>query len=323
MVGYPMLLGALAESDEKRPVNTTQPEVRDAYNTWITQLISNYTIDGLRIDSVKNVEPDFWGQFQQAAGIYAVGEVADTSADYVCSFQSELDGVLNYAMYYAATDFFSNTGATTSAFEGTASNVNSSCRDPSLLGTFSENHDQPRFASYTSDLSLAKNILAFTLLTDGIPIIYAGQEQHYNGNASDDREATWLSGYSTSAPLVPFVTSLNKVRRAAINSASSGAYATARSDWFYSDDHTLGISKGQPGSNIVLAVSNLGESSGQVQIDLGTAHGYAQGTTLVEILSCSNVEVGNNGDLKIALAGGVPQVLFPQGKLSGSGLCGM
>jgi alpha-amylase len=61
-------------------------------------------------------------------------------------------------------------------------------QDTTVMGSFSENHDQPRFASYTSDISvsvsgrrmhwrrktnvqkLAKNVLAYTILADGIPI---------------------------------------------------------------------------------------------------------------------------------------------------------
>jgi alpha-amylase len=34
------------------------------------------------------------------------------------------------------------------------------CKDVTLLGTFSENHDIPRFASFTSDLSVSKTYLS-------------------------------------------------------------------------------------------------------------------------------------------------------------------
>lgn len=44
------------------------------------------------------------------------------------------------------------------------------CNDTSILGSFSENHDQPRFANKTNDMALAKNMLAYTILSDGIPI---------------------------------------------------------------------------------------------------------------------------------------------------------
>lgn len=69
----------------------------------------------------------------------------------------------------------------------------------------------------TADLSLVKNALAFTIFSDGIPIIYAGQEQHYSGGADPaNREATWLSGYSTSAPLYSFIGQTNQLRNQAI-----------------------------------------------------------------------------------------------------------
>ena len=48
--------------------------------------------------------------------------------------------------------------------------MKSDCSDTTLLGSFMENHDNVRFPSLTSDLSLAKNAIAFTILADGIPI---------------------------------------------------------------------------------------------------------------------------------------------------------
>lgn len=45
------------------------------------------------------------------------------------------------------------------------------CLDTTLLGSFLENHDNPRFPSYTSDYSLDKNAIAFAMLQDGIPIV--------------------------------------------------------------------------------------------------------------------------------------------------------
>jgi alpha-amylase len=47
----------------------------------------------------------------------------------------------------------------------------------SLLGSFSENQDVPRFASVTQDMALAKNVIAFTILSDGIPISQSSTPQ--------------------------------------------------------------------------------------------------------------------------------------------------
>lgn len=59
---------------------------------------SIYTVDGLRIDTAKHVEKTFWPGYNQAAGVYCVGEVFDGDPKYTCPYQSYLDGVLNYPM---------------------------------------------------------------------------------------------------------------------------------------------------------------------------------------------------------------------------------
>lgn len=112
-----------------------------------------------------------------------------------------------------------------SSLVSTINTVRSMCSDSTVLGSFSENHDQPRFASVTQDVSLAKNIIAFTILADGIPIIYQGQEQHYDARGGStvpyNREAIWFSGYNTEVALYQFIKTLNAIRTYAI-SASSG-----------------------------------------------------------------------------------------------------
>jgi alpha-amylase len=66
-------------------------------------------------------------------------------------------------------------------------------------------------------MSLAKNVAAFLILSDGIPMIYAGQEQHYSGGSDPyNREATWLSGYSTESELYKLVAASNAIRTHAI-----------------------------------------------------------------------------------------------------------
>lgn len=66
-------------------------------------------------------------------------------------------------------------------------------------------------------MSLAKNAAAFTIMADGIPIIYAGQEQHYSGGSDpNNREATWLSKYNTNSELYQLIAKANAIRNQAI-----------------------------------------------------------------------------------------------------------
>lgn len=70
-------------------------------------------------------------------------------------------------------------------------------------------------------------MLSFLFFSDGIPIVYAGQEQHYSGGSDPaNREATWLSGYATNAQLYTWIASTNKIRSLAVSKDT--AYITSK-----------------------------------------------------------------------------------------------
>src|SRR5437762_7365731 len=135
--------------------------------------------------------------------------------------------------------------------------VKSSCTDSTILGSFLENHDNPRFPSLTSDMSLVKNAIAYVIMTDGIPIIYEGQEQHYaGGNDPFNREAIWLSSYSTTSTLYRHIASLNQIRNQALYKQSS--YLTYKNVPIYQDSSVLAMRKGNNGYQIVTVLNNQG-----------------------------------------------------------------
>ena len=196
--------------------------------------------------------------------------------------------------------------------------VNSSCNDPTLLAPFSENHDQPRFANYTTDLPLNSNVAAFTILADGIPIIYSGQEAMLSGGGDPyNREAIWLQGYATNN-LYSHIKSLNHVRKQAISESSS--YVTSKLQVIYSNDHYIATRKGPAGSNIVAVYNNLGGSASN-QLSLANT-GFTSCGSVVDVLSCKTVDVGCDGMLMVDVVGGMPLVFFERAGLAGSGICG-
>lgn len=77
-------------------LRTEDSDILDMWNTWIQQLVENYTIDGLRVDSAMEVDTGFWESFQSHAGVYVVGEVFNGNPATACSYQQYLDGFLNY-----------------------------------------------------------------------------------------------------------------------------------------------------------------------------------------------------------------------------------
>src|SRR2546421_11435704 len=72
---------------------------------------------------------------------------------------------------------------------------------------------------------------------------YEGQEQHYaGGNDPSNREAIWLSGYSTTSTLYRHIASVNQVRNQAIYKQSS--YPTYKNMPIYKDSSVLAMRKG-------------------------------------------------------------------------------
>lgn len=126
-------------------LNTENDYVVSTLNSWIHDLVLDYGIDGIRIDTVKHIRKDFWPGFNTAAGVYSVGEVANGDAGYTCPYQDYLDGVLNYPFYYSLTKTFGTRDAgSMKDLSNQIEYIKSLCKDTTLLPPFLENHDQPR-----------------------------------------------------------------------------------------------------------------------------------------------------------------------------------
>ncbi|KAJ6142516.1 hypothetical protein N7471_001969 [Penicillium samsonianum] len=301
-------------------LDTTQTSVQALWNNWIADLVSKYSIDGLRVDTVKHVQKSFWPGFNDAAGVYSVGEVFDGDPAYTCDYQSYMDGVLNYPIYYPLLRAFQSSSGSISDLYNMIGTVASDCADSTLLGNFIENHDNPRFPSYTSDYSQAKNVLSFLFLSDGIPIVYSGQEQHYSGGSDPaNREAIWLSGYSTTAELYQYIATTNKIRKAAV--AADSSYITTKNIPFYQDSHTLAMKKGSGSSPVITVLSNAGSSGSSYTLSL-SGSGYSSGAKLVEMYTCTSITVDSSGNIAVPMASGLPRVLILASSVSNIGLCG-
>ena len=56
-------------------------------------------------------------------------------------------------------------------------------QDPGVLGNFLENQDLPRWHNVSVDPQSLWNAMVFNFMSDGIPIVYYGQEQGFSGAA--------------------------------------------------------------------------------------------------------------------------------------------
>ncbi|KAF2166514.1 carbohydrate-binding module family 20 protein [Zasmidium cellare ATCC 36951] len=301
-------------------LKTEDKTVQTMFNEWIPQLVQNYSIDGLRLDSAMQVNQDFWPSFISSSGVYAIGEVFDGNPNTFCTYQNYMPGMLNYAAYFWLLRAFQSTTATMSELANNLKWLNATCKDTTLLGNFLENHDNPRFASITNDTGLTKNAIAFTLLNDGLPIVYYGQEQGFSG-ATDpyNREPLWTSGYNTKAPMYTHIAKLNGARSLAIS--KDPTYVTSKSNVIYSDDKALVTSKGAVSSPLISVFTNLGAGkSSSIKIN-SKVTGFAANTKFTDLLTCTVISTDSSGNLAIDIADGAPSAFYLTSLLKGSDPC--
>jgi alpha-amylase len=267
--------------------------------SWAKSL-AGYGFDGLRVDTVPEVPTSFWSQFNSAAGMYCVGEVFNGDISYVSNYQNYMDGVLSYPLYYTMMNVFAYQQSMyqLETLLGPSGTFASKFKNVNYLGTFIDNHDNARFLYYQSNWILYKNALAMTLLTTGIPIVYYGSEQGYNGGADPkNRESLWPN-YDTSHDLYKFVQSVVSVRKSqkVYNYAQVQRYATTN---FYA------FSRG----DMLACFTNSGGSS--VTITL-TYLPYSSGTTVCNALATNDCATVTSSGLTVTLSGGLPKVYVPK-----------
>lgn len=279
-------------------LKTEDSTVRSIFYGWIKNLVSEYSIDGLRLDTVKHVEKDFWSGFTNAAGVYSIGEVFSGDPAYVGPYQNYMPAVLNYPMYYPINDCYARKSGLQNLVNQ-HDKVSSAFTRPELLGTFIDNHDNPRFLNTNDDWTALKNALAYTMLARGIPILYGGTEQTYNGgNDPANREDLWRSGYNTTGDLYTFIQKLMAVKKA------FGGLGGNDHVHLYTTDNCYAFSRA--GGDVVVVTTNGGS---------GTSGNYCfntpkpQGTVYTSGLGSVSYTAGANGQICVSISDGQPEVL--------------
>ncbi|MDR3460453.1 MAG: alpha-amylase family glycosyl hydrolase [Verrucomicrobiae bacterium] len=236
-------LGELSSLDDLRTENPyVREQMKKIYEFWIEQA----GFDGFRIDTVKHVEMGFWEEWCPAIREFAAahgktnffmfGEVPHQSDVKVGSYTGrmgapdgpfKLDSVLDYTLYFKIDSIFAaatgNTRQIADHYRAVAANYDPATQNQ--LVTFLDNHDQPRFLSLKgATVDRLKVALVFLYTTRGIPCLYAGTEQAFDG-AKDpwDREDMFAGqfewgpsvgdNFNMTHPLYQLTAKLNNFRR--------------------------------------------------------------------------------------------------------------
>lgn len=315
------ILGELFGLDDLR---TELPYVRENMISIYTTLVALTDCDGMRIDTAKHVEIEFWQTFCPAlrnflsplgkTNFFMFGEVWD--GDYKCGYYTgrvavggdttkpfALNSVLDYPLYFITNNVFAKANAPTSELDSHYSNI-TIYYDPEAwnrLVTFLDNHDNPRFLSTSlanNDLARLKLALVFQLTSLGIPCIYYGTEQAFNGGGWDYSREDMFDGefeygpsegdnFNQTHELFLFIQKLANLRRLMPalrrgsqttlenNSRGPGIYAYSRR---YENEEVI----------VILNTSNSLQTTGILPTN------YQPNTILKNFLSDETVIVDNN-----------------------------
>ena len=299
-------LGELSGLDDFRTETAyIRTNMAAIYSWWIT----NAGFDGFRVDTVKHAEMSFWQDWcprvhsaAATAGktnFFMFGEVFDGS-DAKCGSYSgtngggafKLDSLLDYPLFFAAQNVFEwggNTKQIEDHFNALAANYDNNTLNQ--LVTFLDNHDTTRFlnsANANGDTNKLAVALAFLHTARGIPCVYQGTEQAFNGGTDPNNREDMFAGafeqgpslgdnFNLTHPQFQLIAKLNNFRRL-YPALALGAYVN---QWNNPSSAGLFAYSRRLGAQEIFAVLNTATSA---QTLPGRSVTYAPGTVLVNLL---------------------------------------
>jgi alpha-amylase len=236
-----VVLGELSGLDDFRTeTDYIRTNMAAVYNYWINAA----GFDGFRIDTVKHVDMGFWQTWCPLVHSYAAtvgkpnffffGECLDGSESKCGSFTGTkaggafaLDSMLDYPLYFTVNSIFASASGNTQQIENHYNSMTNNY-DPSAymrMVTFLDNHDQPRFLSQSgANTTRLQVALTFLYTSRGIPCLYYGTEQAFNGTTDPNDREDMFDGqfeqgpslgdnFNMTHPIFLHVAKLNNFRR--------------------------------------------------------------------------------------------------------------
>jgi glycosidase len=285
------------------------------YEYWIQQI----GFDAFRVDTALEVDQGCWQTFCPAIHAYAGNSAGNTNFFMFAEVDNgsdstvgpytgtkdggpfEFDSTVDYPLFYVMNSVFAQTNGATvqiqNHYNAVASDYDRAAR--MQLVTFVDNHDNARFLStnasnnHTNQLEVA---LVFLYSSPGIPCLYYGTEQAFDGITDpDDREDMFagefkdgpggtvqqlsspgVDNFNMTHPLYLWVAQLNNFRRLypalslgtytnqAINASGPGLFAYTR---FLNSQEIL-VAVNSAGSTQTLAPCQMTYPAGTILVNL-------------------------------------------------------
>jgi alpha-amylase len=310
------VLGELFGLDDFRTETTyVRTNMVNIYTNWVGRA----DFDGFRVDTAKHVDYGFWQywcpqlhQFGSSIGksnLFMFGEAFDGSESVVGSYTGaegggpfKLDSMLDYPLYFTINPVFAiasgNTQQIVNHYNSIAANYDSNAWY--RLVTFLDNHDTTRFLSSgnaNNDTNRLAVALEFLYTSRGIPCLYYGTEEAFNGGGDPNNREDMFAGqfeqtsslgdnFNMTHPLFRLVAKLNNFRRL-YPSLRRGVHNNLWSD--PSGPGLFAYSRALSNEEVFVVLNTA--SSSQTLTNRPTS--YPVGTVLVNLLDTNETVVVN------------------------------
>ncbi len=181
------------------------------------------------------------------------------------------------------------------------------------LVNFMDNHDVPRFLFDKPSLPALHSALGYLFTEDGIPCLYYGTEQEFDGgNDPYNRERLWDTGFATDGATFQWVRKLIAIRRA-YSPLRRGALAIVFATTHVGSEPDAGLiafERSDGDQRLLVAIDTRDE--GSAAADLATH--FAAGTMLVDVAGAPDaapLTVGAGGTLALSVPARATRILVP------------
>lgn len=189
-----------------------------------------------------------------------------------------------------------------------------------VLVHFLDNHDVPRWLYDFPDVRKLRNALVYLLTTDGIPCIYYGTEQDFDGGPDPaNREDMWRSGFRTDGETFRHLQRLIRLRK---------KYAPLRRgsvEFRWATDHVgdepdaglLAFERVYRDERVLVIINTHDARTARTRLgpDEVLRTGFAAGTRVVDVLNDGETyTIGGGGTLDVQVPPRGARILVPRGR---------